>query len=538
MMKVTTAITNIFYKEGPMKRFFKIILCAFLVLSFVPHKEVKAEGTINNIHFDSNGFLAWDEVPGTEYYLVEYYDENHVRGQSDYVWPYSGWSGPTFDLMGRLATYGYADGQYMVEIRAYTEEEILASGNAGPFYYDAIDKMTAPALVTLLSDWTAWWNLVPDAEWYIVTVFRDGFWWDEMWVSGDTTGVDLGLSMIGEKYQYSFKVKARRTGYEDSDFSPESNTVAGMPQNFIRLSGKDRYETSRIIAANVRAVIDDYKDFDAIFVATGKNYPDALSGAFLANWLNAPLLMIDSKSSTDVVEFINNNLAPGGIVYILGGEGVVPNGWLDGIDSSYVTKRLSGKTRYHTNLAILDEFEKVTEYTPQEFLVCTGENFADSLSCSALGIPMLLVKDGLNADQKAYLSKLDKEYTWFYIIGGTGAVSEAVENELLNYGKIGRRVAGKNRYETSVLIADYFGYGYYYTANCVLATGQNFPDGLSAGPLAYHIGAPLLLVKEGQTIYASNHNYYPGVRIGYIAGGTGAVSDEVAMAAFNVDSLE
>ena len=72
----------------------------------------------------------------------------------------------------------------------------------------------------------------------------------------------------------------------------------------------------------------------------------------------------------------------------------------------------------------------------------------------------------------------------------------------------------------------------------MIATGKNFPDGLSAGPLAYQSGAALLLVKEGSTSHASEYNYSPGVRLGYIAGGKGAVSDQTAMEAFNVSSLE
>ncbi len=520
-----------------MKRLIKIILCAFLVLTFVPHREAEAEGTITNIQLGTDGYLTWDEVPGTEYYTVEYYDTNLIRGETDQVWPWSGWTGPKHDLMGRLATYGFATGDYMVEIRAYSETEILASGTAGPYPYYAKAKMVAPTGAALGQyNYIGHWSAVKGSDWYIVTIFRDGVWWDELWVPGENTEADLGLSMIGEKHTYSFSVKARATGYEDSDFSLMSNEVTGRPQNFIRLSGKDRYETSRIIAANVRAAIDDYKDFDAVFVATGKNYPDALSGAFLANYLNAPLLMIDSKSSADVVEFINGNLAPGGDVYILGGEGVVPTSWLNGLDASFVLNRLYGKDRYGTNLEILHKYVDITEYPSQEFLVCTAKNFADSLSCSALSMPMLLVGDSLKADQKAFLDSLNNPY--FYIIGGTGAVTETVESELANYGTVAKRISGKNRYETSVLIAQYFNPGYYFTANCVLATGTNFPDGLSAGPLAYHVGAPLLLVKDGQTKYASDFNFYPGVLNGYIAGGIGAVSDAVACAAFNVDSLE
>ncbi|MBQ1476778.1 MAG: cell wall-binding repeat-containing protein [Erysipelotrichaceae bacterium] len=518
-----------------MKRFWKILLCLLLVLTFAPPEEAKAEGEITGIHTDLDGVLYWDEVSGTEYYTVEYVVGDYTRGQTDTVYPWEGWPGPSFPLKGQLMDLGYPTGNYMIMIRAYSNGEVIAAGSYGYFPYASAGKMAIVTGVYLDSTYYGHWDDIPKASYYIVTVYRDGTWWSEVNVYSGNEAY-LGDYMIGEDYQYSFTVKARRQGYEDSDHSSMSNAVNGAPQTFIRLSGSDRYETSRIIASTVRGIIDDYSDFDSVFVATGEKYPDALSGAFLANILNAPLLMISGKSAADTVDFINNNLKEGGRVYILGGEGVLKPEWLDGLDASFEQKRLSGKTRYLTNLKVLEECAAIRGYKPQVYLVCTGENFADSLSCSALSIPMILVKDKLNSEQKAYLEDLSKENTFFYIIGGTKAVPENIENELAVYGTVVKRVSGSNRYETSALIGRYFQEGFGET--CVIATGKNFPDGLSAGPLAYQSGAALLLVKEGSTSHASEYNYSPGVRLGYIAGGKGAVSDQTAMEAFNVSSLE
>ena len=94
---------------------------------------------------------------------------------------------------------------------------------------------------------------------------------------------------------------------------------------------------------------------------------------------------------------------PGGIVYILGGTGAVPEECLEGLSSTFSIRRLSGKTRYDTNLAILKEMNVLGG----ELLICSGENYADALAASAVGIPMMLVnpkKKTLTEEQKTFLA--------------------------------------------------------------------------------------------------------------------------------------
>ena len=51
-----------------------------------------------------------------------------------------------------------------------------------------------------------------------------------------------------------------------------------------------------------------------------------------------------------------------------------------------------------------------------DIMVCTGKDFADSLSVSALGNPILLVKDELTQEQKKFMRSLPGNF--YYIIGG------------------------------------------------------------------------------------------------------------------------
>ena len=77
--------------------------------------------------------------------------------------------------------------------------------------------------------------------------------------------------------------------------------------------------------------------------------------------------------------------------------------------------------------------------------------------CLAVGKPILLVDNrGLMAEQKAYLDKADVQDV--YLIGGADVVSNKVGRELKAYDKDGKteRIAGDNRYKTSVEVAKAF----------------------------------------------------------------------------------
>ncbi|MBQ1341951.1 MAG: cell wall-binding repeat-containing protein, partial [Erysipelotrichaceae bacterium] len=232
-----------------------------------------------------------------------------------------------------------------------------------------------------------------------------------------------------------------------------------------------------------------------------------------------------------VRDYIKNNVNRNGTVYVLGGPAVIPDGWLGSLGNSYNVKRLAGSNRYGSNIEVLKE----VGYSGGRILVCVGTNFADSLSASAVKLPILLVGTGLNDDQKAFLKKCSNAE--FIIIGGEGAVSSAVEKELGKYGKVTDRLAGTNRFHTSMLIAYHL---FEQPSSAVLAYGRNFPDGLSGGSLAYALQGPLLLVENNK----SNCNDAAWITYIYetdrsiILGGTGLISDDIARYVLNLSSKQ
>ncbi|MGM9628366.1 MAG: cell wall-binding repeat-containing protein [Faecousia sp.] len=299
-----------------------------------------------------------------------------------------------------------------------------------------------------------------------------------------------------------------------------------------RISGKTRVDTAMAIADEMKKELG-VDTFETILVANGGSFPDALAGSYLAIQKDAPILLAlnteDTTVNDKVLDYIEKNLRSDGTVYILGGTASVSKTFADGLEEAGIAyKRLSGKNRYDTSLKILEE----AGLNGKQILVCTGENYADALSVSAVNKPILLVngkEKKLTDAQKKYLEALGDGYT-FYIVGGTGAVSAELEEALAAYGSV-ERISGKGRHETSVAVAEKF----FGDVDCAaLAYSMNYPDGLCGGPLAYKLGAPLLLVKSDNEAPAAEYVKANNIKRGIVFGGTAGITDEAARTVFGL----
>ena len=298
-----------------------------------------------------------------------------------------------------------------------------------------------------------------------------------------------------------------------------------------RLAGANRFDTAFKSADALKEVMGVDK-FPAAIVTSGMNFADALAGSYLAAEMDAPILLTDNDNMADVIDYILENVEEGGVVYALGGTTIVSDTLRAVEDEGYTFKRLAGASRFETNLLILEE-AGIESGDP--VLVCTAYNFADSLSASALGMPILLVDDTVSAAQMAFLEEnADGE---FVLVGGTGAVKPAVEEQLRATGRDVVRLAGASRFDTSVLTA-IEAFGSTGVDYAVLAYGYNFPDGLCAGPLAYALGAPLILTANGDegpaTVYANN----AGIESGFVLGGPSLIDDGVVYRIFSMGAGE
>lgn len=284
-----------------------------------------------------------------------------------------------------------------------------------------------------------------------------------------------------------------------------------------RVYGKTRIQTALGTAEALKAELGVEK-FENVIVATGMNYADALAGSYLASEKNAPIILIDEATAADVCAYIKANIEADGTVYVLGGEKAVPASCVKSLSN---VKRLSGATRYETNLEILKE---AGVDNGSKILVATGKDFADSLSVSATGLPILLVDQSLTKEQKAFLNSISDKKV--YAIGGEKAVSASIAKELN-----AERIGGKHRYETSVNVAKTF---FEDPESVVLAYGGNYPDGLCGGVLAQAVNAPLILTYNDDASNAADYVQSKGIVNGYVLGGpVVCVSDQTVDTIFD-----
>lgn len=197
--------------------------------------------------------------------------------------------------------------------------------------------------------------------------------------------------------------------------------------------------------------------------------------------------------------------------------------------SSTPSVRLAGGDRFETAVAI-SKHHFANPAVVDTVVVGSGMDFPDALSGAPLaakvGGPLLLTIPGsLPAATSQEISRLKPSR--IIVVGGVNSVSATVEASLrglLAAGGTITRLAGGDRWETSLQIAKY---GWPSTGSAFIAAGVDYPDALSAGAAAGKLGGPVLLVPGGgSAVPATVSTYLTGARTStvYIAGGTSAVS--------------
>ncbi len=288
-----------------------------------------------------------------------------------------------------------------------------------------------------------------------------------------------------------------------------------------RLAGFGRFDTAVDISENT------YEDgeADAVVLATGLDFPDALAGVPLSYAKDGPLLLTRSDNLPDeTADEIDRVLTEGDTVYVLGGEAAVSEEVADKLDDmNYGVERIAGEGRFDTAVKIAEE---VTG-SPAEVFLTTGLDFADAVAASSpaamRGAPILLTHpDELSEDTADYLNDNAASIEEIHIIGGEAAVEDDVKTKAGGTN----RVSGANRWATGTAIAEEF---FEEPVKATLATGLEFPDALAGGVYAALNDAPVLLTNYDE-LPGEVKDYFigeEGIMNVSVFGGDGAVSDSV-----------
>lgn len=196
--------------------------------------------------------------------------------------------------------------------------------------------------------------------------------------------------------------------------------------------------------------------------------------------------------------------------------------------------RLSGADRYATAATIA----KASFSTTDVALLARGDgpaSFADGLAANFLGgvlqAPTLLTSiDSVPPPTLDALDQLDVKT--IKLLGGTSAISAAVESSLESAGYTVDRIAGDDRFATAAAVARAGGAGSIGSQGgkktAILSSGRAFPDALAAGGIVWGMKFPQLLTEVGSLPAATASALTDlGVQHVVITGGTTAVSAAV-----------
>ncbi|PKQ21178.1 MAG: hypothetical protein CVT66_01635 [Actinobacteria bacterium HGW-Actinobacteria-6] len=253
------------------------------------------------------------------------------------------------------------------------------------------------------------------------------------------------------------------------------------------LYGDDRYETAASVASAA------FESAETAVIASGENFPDALSAAGLAGVYDAPLLLV---RRTSVPAVVSSTLAALGVtdVIIVGGTPTVSAVVATALDATYDVERIQGVNRYETAAKVARRIalEEGSEFSKRVF-IARGDLFPDALAAAPLSFatrtPILLTSStSLSTYARSALQDLDIEGG--YVIGSTAAVSSGTKSAVdvvlvANGGSATERWGGANRYETARAVAEGGVAERFATWDYIgIATGQNFPDALAGGVCA------------------------------------------------------
>ncbi len=272
----------------------------------------------------------------------------------------------------------------------------------------------------------------------------------------------------------------------------ERANACDLPGQVDRVAGADRIATA--IAGSRGA----FGITETVTVASAGDYTDALVAAPLAAQLGGPVLLVGDELTDELRRELERMGALGAV--IVGGPGIVDEAVAEQLEAEGLeVRRIGGDDRFTTAAAVAEE---VGLPESGEVVVTTGERFPDALSASpvaaAAGTPILLTgRDELPEATRTALERLGAERT--LVVGGNEAVSQAVAEEL----PAPQRVAGANRYDTSVEVAELALERGHTLEQTAVATGLDFPDALSAGSVvqAGFGGAPgrgVVLLVDGE----------------------------------------
>ena len=277
----------------------------------------------------------------------------------------------------------------------------------------------------------------------------------------------------------------------------------------VRYAGSDQHELSLSVA---QALVDaDGGTSEWVVLASGESWADAVAAGPLAASLDAPVVLVPpgglqtAAARPDLVEFLKSS----GVrrVVIVGSPDVLPNHEPSALYGLGMLprniERVHGDDPIGTSIAVAERIGAPAEFGElgRTVIVASDQSVADAVTVGPLAaagpFPLLLsAHDALDPRIATYLT--DQQIEHVVLVGGTAAITPAVQNAIEVAGSTVTRLAGRDRSETSRRVAGLFEQ---HTADDPACTGdairiglvlaQHPEQALNAGPLLATLCTPL-----------------------------------------------
>ena len=218
-------------------------------------------------------------------------------------------------------------------------------------------------------------------------------------------------------------------GAVSSQVAAQVRSATGvMPE---RVGGINRYETS----AKVLSRFFSGRTVPTAFVATGRDYPDALSASAAGGVLAAPVVLVDGTAATALNSSVLNQLKQVQTreVMVAGGVGAVNQAIYANLAKDFSVSRLEGINRYATNMAVNDMLDQRVSVSMETVWIATGANFPDALSAAApagTGDARLVLSRGQCIPKpvvSGWIKAPGSLVGTVNLVGGTGVLAPSVE---------------------------------------------------------------------------------------------------------------